>query len=120
MIVSGFTLLVVTVILLRLPQKASAPASDRPPKSYTIEIWENGFFPAKAVVPKNTSVCWLNKDSKEHFPSADPSVSSFAFSPEGALQPGGMWCFPFSLPGVWSYGDKSDGALKGSLTVTEG
>ncbi|MEK7218479.1 MAG: hypothetical protein AAB728_03365 [Patescibacteria group bacterium] len=112
------TILVIAVIALRVPQKATAP-EQVPTISHTIEIRPTGFFPVDAVVPPDSSVCWVNTDTLAHYPESGPSVSPFGFHPDDPIQPGAVWCFPFTSIGTWSYGERGEDGFQGTITVKE-
>ncbi|MDD4319495.1 MAG: hypothetical protein PHW10_04190 [Candidatus Peribacteraceae bacterium] len=91
-----------------------------PVRPATVTISAAGFSPSSLSVPVRSTVCWINADAKDRWPSSHDagSLNSFAFAPAAALQPGATWCFPFTAAGSWSYADRLRPGAKGSITVT--
>lgn len=85
-----------------------------------IEVVENGFKPGSVEVDSETTLIFINKDSKDRWPASNihPTHDLYPeFDPKKALQPGQSWTFKPQKAGEWKYHDHLLPHLRGSITV---
>ena len=86
-----------------------------------IEMTPAGFVPPEASVDQNTTIIFLNKDSKARWPASNihPTHDIYPeFDPKRPIEPGNSWAFKPKKAGTWKYHDHLLPHLRGNLKVT--
>jgi plastocyanin len=78
----------------------------------TVSIHDHAFDPALLVIPKETTVTWVNNDTEAHTVTADNGLFD-----SGALQPGESFSIWLSGSGTVPYHCEIHPDMKGSVTV---
>ncbi|MBI4232384.1 S-layer homology domain-containing protein [Candidatus Peregrinibacteria bacterium] len=105
------------------------------PKTYTVDITEDGFSPEELSVKKGDTVKWVNKDADEkHWPASNdhPTHTDYPgtanskcdtddedgiFDACSGLEENASWSFTFDEVGSWDYHDHLSPSLTGTITV---
>lgn len=85
-----------------------------------IEMTSNGFLPQEVTVDDNSSIIFLNKDSKPRWPASNvhPTHDLYPeFDPQKPIAPGESWVFKPKKKGVWKYHDHLLPHFRGSISV---
>lgn len=88
----------------------------------TVTITGDGFSPASVTIKKGTTVKFVNKGSKAHWPASDPHPSHTAypeFDAKQEIKSGASWTFTFDKVGSWRYHDNLNSGEQGVIIVTE-
>jgi len=86
-----------------------------------IEMTAWGFQPPSATLDNNSTVIFVNKDSKPHWPASDvhPTHDLYPeFDPQRGIEPGESWPFRPKKVGEWRFHDHLNPHQKGTLVVT--
>lgn len=86
-----------------------------------IEMTPEGFSPQSVTLDNNSTVIFINKDSKPHWPANDvhPTHDLYPeFDPQRGIEPGQSWPFRPKKAGEWRFHDHLFPHFHGSLTVT--
>jgi plastocyanin len=89
-------------------------------KTVTISMDGQTFTPDPITVSQGTNVCWVNKDSADHWPASNihPTHEIYpAFDPKKGVASGETWCFVFGKFGIWKYHDHLSPNLVGTVNV---
>lgn len=85
-----------------------------------IEMTADGFNPQEAALDTNSTVIFINKDSKAHWPASDvhPTHGLYPeFDPQKPITPGESWTFKAKRTGIWKFHDHLYPHFKGILIV---
>lgn len=86
-----------------------------------IEMTAWGFQPQFVTLDNNSTVIFINKDSKAHWPASDvhPTHDLYPeFDPQKSVEAGQSWPFRPKKVGVWRFHDHLFPHFNGTLTVT--
>jgi len=111
----GFLILLLFLIFIFL-----VPAVFAHSQTQVIEITENGFIPSEVTVDTNSTVFFLNKDNKNHWPASNthPTHDLYPeFDPQKAIESGKSWAFKPKKTGEWKYHDHLNPHRGGTLKV---
>ncbi len=87
-----------------------------------VEMTADGFVPAETTIDKNSTVVFINKDNKTHWPASDvhPTHEIYPqFDPKRDIEPGKSWSFKFTKVGKWRIHDHLFPHFRGQITVLE-
>ena len=88
-------------------------------KELTIKILaDNSFEPTSAFIKANTTITWLNTDTKLHQILSDKNDLA-VFGPKEPLKPGEKYSYTFTKIGRIIYHDPLNPAFGGSVEVIE-
>ena len=85
-----------------------------------IEMIPDGFMPAEVTIDQNSSIIFVNKDTKSRWPASNthPTHQIYPeFDPRKAIEPGESWAFKTKKVGVWKYHDHLFPHMRGIITV---
>ncbi len=86
----------------------------------TIVMNDNGFEPKDITIQKDTTVVFVNNDSKDRWPASNihPTHGIYPeFDPQKPVASGKSWQFVFDKAGVWKFHDHILPHMKGTITV---
>jgi len=86
-----------------------------------IKMTADGFEPQTVTLDQNSTVIFLNEDSKDRWPASNnhPVHDIYAdFDPKKPVSPGGSWPFKPKKAGEWKFHDHLNPHLRGTLIVT--
>lgn len=101
------SLFIVSVSLI-LASCGTAPAPDTSHPAATVTMTKGAFDPDPVTVQQGQTVCWINRDSVDHWPASNihPTHEIYPeFDPKRGIKPGETWCFAFGRAGIWKYHD---------------
>ncbi len=93
-------------------------ASD--PRTYTIEMHDAGFSPAKLTLRNGDTVIFKNAGTHAIWPASDPHPTHdelSPFDPQEGIAPGDSWSYTFTTPGSWRYHDHLNVTSQGEIFV---
>ncbi len=133
------TLLILSIVFVAGCNKASNGVTKETtattlPKENTVEIILSGFNPETLIVKQGTTVTFVNKDSKDHWPASavhpthqlypgsdiskcGTSEKNMIFDACRGLKSGESWQFTFNEKGSWKYHDHLTPSLRGTIIV---
>ncbi len=86
-----------------------------------VEMTDEGFSPPEVNVEVNSTISFINKDKKDHWPASDlhPTHGIYPeFDPRRPIHPGETWQFKAEKVGIWKFHDHLYPHRKGMLIVT--
>jgi len=87
-----------------------------------INMTAKGFEPSSLTVRTGTTVTFVNKDTKSHWPASAPHPTHTIYpelDPKAGIAAGASWAFTFDKAGEWKFHDHLTPTFFGTVTVTE-
>lgn len=85
-----------------------------------IEMTSSGFSPDPIKVDENSTIIFVNKDTKDRWPASNvhPTHDQYPdFDPKKPIKPNESWTFKPKKVGVWRYHDHLSPHMRGMITV---
>lgn len=89
-------------------------------KEYTVELREDGFFPAEIIIADGDTVTFKTTGKKDFWPAGDPHPTHdylSGFDPGHPIGVQEKWSYTFTEPGTWRYHDHLAVSFHGQVTV---
>lgn len=110
-------LLTILILILFFPRVSFAHSSVQ-----VVEMNVNGFKPETVTIDQNSTVIFVNKDTKARWPASNshPIHDLYSdFDPRQVVKSGDSWTFKPKKIGTWKFHDHLFPHMRGTLIVTE-
>jgi len=112
-----FWLFLFLIAVILIPKNVSAHS-----EVTVIEMTSEGFNPTQVTIDQNSSVIFINKDTKDRWPASNPHPTHELypeFDARKPIQPGESWAFKPTKVGEWKYHDHNFPHMRGVIIVTK-